>query len=74
MGFTMEALCQCCGDVRLAEAGFARDQHDLTVAYLDARPAAQQQIDLLVATDQPGQHRSAQCLEPALDAARSQHL
>ena len=34
----------------------------------------QQQVDLLVAADQPGQRRSAQCLEPARDDARTQHL
>ena len=54
--------------------GFAGDQHDLAVAGLGARPAAQQQVDLLVAADQRGQRRSAQCLEPARDDARTQHL
>src|SRR5438270_10746288 len=36
------------------DTGLARDQHDLAVAGLDTRPAAQQQVDLLVATDQRG--------------------
>ena len=58
----------------LPRPGFAGDQHDLAVARLGARPAAQQQVDLLVAADQPGQRRSAQCLEPARDDARTQHL
>jgi hypothetical protein len=70
----VEALLQCRGDPRLAEAGLARDQHDLAVAGLGARPAAQEQVDFLVAADQPGQCRSAQCLEPARDDARTQHL
>ena len=39
-----------------------------------ARPAAEQQIDFLVAADQWGQRRSAQCLEPALDDTLPQHL
>ena len=70
----MEALLQCRGDARLAEAGFARNQHDLAVAGLGARPAAQQQIDLLVAANQLGQCRSAQRLEPARDDTGTQHL
>ena len=74
MRLGVEALLQCRGDARLAEAGFARDQHDLAVARLGARPAAQQQVDLLVAADQRGQRRSAQCLEPARDGTRTQHL
>ena len=69
-----EALRQCRSDARLADAGFARDQHDLAVARLGARPAAQQQVDLLVAADQRGQRRSAQRLEPARDDARTQYL
>jgi hypothetical protein len=41
MRLGMEALRQCRGDARLAEAGFARDQHDLAIARLGTRPAAQ---------------------------------
>src|SRR5882762_1411693 len=37
----VEALLQCRNDARLADAGFARDQHDLAVAGLGARPAPQ---------------------------------
>ena len=74
MRLGVEALRQCRGDARLADAGFAGDQHDLAVARLGARPAAQQQVDLLVAADQRGQRRSAQRLEPARDDARTQHL
>ena len=36
------------------------DQHDLAVAGLGARPAAQQQADLLVTADQAGQSRTTQ--------------
>ena len=74
MRLGVQAILQRRGDARLADAGFARDQHDLAVARLGARPAAQQQVDLLVAPDQPGQRRSAQCLEPARDGTRPQHL
>ena len=70
----MEALHQCRSDARLADAGFARDQHDLTVARLGARPAAQQQVDFIIAAHQRRQHRSVQRLEPALDTAWTQHL
>jgi hypothetical protein len=74
MRLGLELLLQCRDDARLAEAGFARDQHDLAVARLGARPAAQQQVDFLVTADQPGQRRSVQGLEPALDDTRTHHL
>jgi hypothetical protein len=73
MRLGVEALLQCRRDARLAEAGFAGDHHDLAVTSLSARPAAQQQIDFLVAADQRRQRRSPQCLEPALDGARPQY-
>src|SRR5271155_211558 len=57
MRLGVKPLRQCCGDARLAETGFAGDQHDLAVPRLGARPAAQQQVDLLVAADQPAQCR-----------------
>jgi CheY-like chemotaxis protein len=41
---------------------------------LGACPAAQQQIDLLVTSDQRGQRRAAQRLEAALDGTWAQHL
>jgi hypothetical protein len=69
-----EAIYQCCSDARFADAGLAGDQHDLAIPGLGARPAPQQQVDLLVAADQRGQRRAAQCLEPARDDARTQHL
>jgi hypothetical protein len=74
MRLGVETLRQCRGDARLADTRFAGDQHDLAFAGRGARPAAQQQIDLLVAADQPGQRRSAQCLEPARDDTRTQRL
>ena len=71
MGFRVEAPFQLRCDTRLADPGFAGDQHDLAVANLGARPAAQQQIELLVTADQRGQRRAVQCLESARDGARS---
>src|SRR5215468_2301506 len=72
MRLLLQALLQCRSDARLADAGLAGDQHDLTVAGLGARPATQQQVDLLVAADQRAQRRSVQCLEAARNGARSQ--
>src|SRR6516225_8238990 len=74
MRLAADPLFQRRGDARLADAGLARDQHDLAVPRLGARPAAQQQVDLLIAANQWAQRRSAQRLEPALDDALSQHL
>jgi hypothetical protein len=39
MALGAKAFLQCRGDPRFAEAGFAGDQHDLTVACLGARPS-----------------------------------
>src|SRR5215472_14946433 len=69
-----KALLQCRDDARLAKARFAGDQHYLAVSCLGARPAPQQQLDLLVAADQWAQHRSAQRLKSARDDAWAQHL
>jgi hypothetical protein len=74
MRLGLKPVLQCRGDARLAEAGFATDQHDLAVARLGARPAPQQQVDLLVAADHPGPRRSAQRLEPARNDTRTQYL
>jgi hypothetical protein len=41
MPLGVEALLQGSGDARLAEAGFARDQHDRAVARLGGFPAPQ---------------------------------
>src|SRR5215467_9091914 len=70
----MEALFQLRGDARLADSGFAGDEHNLTVTCLGARPTPQQQVDLLVAADQRRQRRSVQSLEPARDSTRTQNL
>jgi hypothetical protein len=41
MWLELEAPFQLRGNARLADAGFAGNQHDLAVAHLGARPAAQ---------------------------------
>ena len=69
----MKALRQCCDDARLAEARLAGDQNDLAVTGLGTGQAAQQQVDLFVAADQPGLRRSTQRLEPARNDARAQY-
>src|SRR5262249_28494472 len=74
MRLCAEALLQLRNDARLADAGLAQDQHNLAVAGLSAPPAPQQQFNLLLASDQRRQRRSAQCLEPALDDTRTQYL
>jgi hypothetical protein len=40
-----EAFQQCGGQSRLSDAGFARQQHDLTLAALCFRPAAQKDFE-----------------------------
>jgi hypothetical protein len=57
-------------DSRLADARFARYQHDAAIAAFRLLPEAHQQLDLLVAADQRGGAR-AQRLEAAVDGARA---
>src|SRR5262252_8110479 len=74
MWLELEAPFQLGGNARLADAGFARNQHDLAVTHLGVSPAAQQQVGLFFAADQWGQRRTSQCLETARNGAWSQHL
>src|SRR6516164_9224989 len=74
MRLGVEPLLQLHSDARLANTGLARNEYDLAVAHLGARPASQEQIDLLLAADQRDQRRSAQGFEPARHGARSEHL
>ena len=48
--------------------------NDRAFAFLRLPPAPQQQLDLLLATDQRRQVGRMMRLEPALDAARAEHL
>jgi hypothetical protein len=73
MRFALQAFFKFRGDARLAEARLTRNQDDLAVARLGARPPAQQQVNLFVAANQRGQFRSAQCLEPARHGTLTQH-
>src|SRR5262249_37853571 len=74
MRLGLETLHQRRDEARLSKTGFAGEQHDLAVARFGARPAAEQQINPLVAADQRGQRRSAQCLRPACDNTWTYHL
>ena len=47
-----EPLHEGLSDARFSDPGLAADQHDLPVATVGLRPAAQQQVDLLVPADQ----------------------
>jgi len=60
-------------DTRLADPGFAGDQHHATVAPFCLLPPPQEQINLLVAPDKR-RGRRAQRLEAALHHARAQHF
>ena len=53
MRLGIQALLQCRNKPGLAEPGLARHQHDLAFAGIGAHPSAQQQLDFLVAADQP---------------------
>ena len=53
---------------------FAGDKHNLAVAGLGARPTTQQQVDLLVAADEPDRCRPAQRLESARDDTWTRYL
>src|SRR5215472_2128374 len=74
MRFGPEALFQLGGQSRLADAGLAGNQHNLALARFGARPAPLQQIDLLVAVDQPDKRWSVQCFESARNGVRVQYL
>src|SRR5271168_371437 len=74
MRLDLEESFQLRDDARLADSGLAGDQYDLAVARLGTQPTPQEEVDFLVAADQPGKRRSAQRLEPAGDDARMQHL
>jgi hypothetical protein len=52
MRLGVRAFFKYLGDARLADARLARDQDDLPVARLGARPPAQQQVDLVVTANQ----------------------
>jgi hypothetical protein len=65
MRFALEPDQQTFSDARFADAGLAREHHDPTLADLGLIPTAQQQLDLLVPTNERRQRARAPRLEPA---------
>jgi hypothetical protein len=51
MQFTAQPFAQGAHEARLADAGLAREEHDLALALFGPLPALQQQRQLLLATD-----------------------
>src|SRR4051812_42491863 len=47
-----QPLLQCSDQARLADAGLAREQHDLALAVLRVLPPVEQQAQLVLAADQ----------------------
>src|SRR5215471_15735311 len=60
-------------NARFADAWLTGDQDHLPVAALGLCPSANEQVDLLVATNE-GSRCRAHRFKPALDTARAQHL
>ena len=71
--FGGDPLGQRLGEAGLADARLGGNQHHPAVAGLRLRPAAEQQVDLLVAANQR-RDGPVQCLEPAFGHARANHL
>ncbi len=75
MGLGGDALAQDLGDAALADAGLTAQQHDLTLARLGLRPAAQQQFHLFLAPHQRRQrHLAVGGIEAAVGGARTHHF
>ena len=69
-----QSISEYGSDPRFADPGLTRHLDHLPVAFLGARPATQQELDFLLASDERSQRGRAQCLEAALPQARPQHL
>src|SRR5215470_7950814 len=67
-----KALLHCLCDPRLANARLAGNQDDLPIPLLGLHPAAQQKLDVLVATDER-RRCCTERLEPALHRALPDH-
>ncbi len=72
--FALKPLQQIFGDARLADAGLAREQHDLALAAPGLIPTAQQPVDLLLPADQRRKGAHAPRLEPADAGYVAAHL
>jgi hypothetical protein len=68
-----EPFHECLSYTRLADTGFTRDQHHATFAALRLLPASQEQIKLLLASDQRSGRRT-QSFEAALHRTWAHHL
>ena len=67
-----ELLHQGGGQVRFADAGFAKHQHDLALGALRFGPAPHQQVEFFIASDQRGEIIGMHCLKSAGHCARPQ--
>ena len=67
-------LEKCLNDARFAYPRLARDQNDTAVSCLGLLPAAQEQVQLLLAPDQWRKRGRVLCLEAALHGARAKPL
>src|SRR5262249_54079068 len=72
MRFRSKAFEKISCEPRFADTRFAGNQHDLTLAALNSRPAPQQQLGFFRAPDEGSQTARMQCLEAAFDGARPQ--
>jgi hypothetical protein len=70
--FGADRLLERCDQARFADSGFAPNEDHATFVDVDLPPAAQQQLDLLVAPDE-GRLPRTQRLEAARNRALSQH-
>src|SRR5262252_4234012 len=72
MRFRSKAFEKISCEPRFADARFAGNQHDLTLAALRPRPAPQQQLGFFLAPDEGSQTARMQCLEAARRGTRAQ--
>src|SRR5262249_8255539 len=72
MRFRSKAFEKISCEPRFADARFAGNQDDLTLAALRPRPAPQQQLGFFLAPDEGSQTARMQGLEAAFDGARPQ--
>src|SRR5262245_51938654 len=72
MRFRSKAFKKISCEPRFADARFAGNQHDLTLAALRPQPSSQQQLGFFLAPHECGQVARMQRLEPALHGTRPQ--
>ena len=74
MRLSGHALLERSDQAGLADAGLAGDEHHLSFALLCLPPAAQQQVELVLAPDQRREGGRVHGLEAALNHGLAQHL